>query len=108
MKTHSRCRKCGARHKLARHPIAYFIQPRCHNCGARDWRKDQYRHAVELPQMRAKVGRYRPCHCGGHERGFTYPHRPGSFLCNYQANGEPKTLEQFAEEAKRFEQERFG
>ena len=53
MKTHCRCRNCRDRKKLNKHPLEYFVQPRC-QCGARDWIKDAYRHRVELPLMRQK------------------------------------------------------
>lgn len=85
MKTHTRCRSCNARRKLKMHPDAYQIQPRC-LCGARSWRKDEYRHRVELPQMRAKTGRYRVCHADC----FHHPHRLGSIGCKFHASGEYK------------------
>lgn len=80
MATHSRCRHCGARKKLARHPLEYLNQPRCHNCGSRDWRKDEYRHRVELPQMRNKMGRYMVCHADC----FWFPHRFGCAGCKFR------------------------
>lgn len=79
MKTHSRCRNCLARRKLKKHPDSYAIQPKCTNCGARDWRKDEYRHRVEVVQMRLKLGRYTPCHADC----FHHPHRAGSTGCKF-------------------------
>ena len=95
MKTHARCRHCQARKKLSKHPLEYRVQPRCHNCGARNWRKDEYRHRVELPQMRAKQGRYRACLCDGLiQFKNAHPHRIGCRQCCYQAGGSPKSMEQ--------------
>lgn len=76
---HCRCRTCGARRKLKMHPDAYRLQPRCRNCRSRNWRRDNYRHNVELPQMRSKTGRYRLCpyHCFHHE------HRLASTGCRF-------------------------
>lgn len=71
----------------------YRVQPRC-DCGARDWIKDEYRHRVELEQMRNKVGRYRICDCPGLGKGFTHRHRIGSRGCCYLASGEAKSDEQ--------------
>lgn len=85
MKTHCRCRSCGARRKLKMHPNSYQIQPRC-LCGARSWRKDEYRHRVELPQMRAKTGRYKSCHCDG----YHHAHRTGFGNCKILLSGEYK------------------
>lgn len=82
MKTHARCRHCRHRKKLARHPETYKLQPVCSNCKARDWRKDEYRHRVEVPQMRAHSGRYALCHSC-----FHYPHRIGSTGCIFNADG---------------------
>lgn len=79
--THARCRTCRARRKLEQHPDAYAIQPRC-SCGARDWRKDEYRHRVEKPQMRQKIGRYAVC-----RSCFHYPHRIGSAGCIFKPDG---------------------
>lgn len=81
MSAHTRCANCRARRKLKRHPDAYKIQPKC-LCGARDWRKDEYRHRVEMPQMRLKQGRYAVCHSCVH-----YPHRIGSTGCIFNPDG---------------------
>jgi hypothetical protein len=81
MKTHTRCRHCGSRRKLAKHPLEYRLQPKC-LCGARDWRKDEYRHRVELEQIRLHLGRYALCHSC-----FHYPHRIGSEGCIFHADG---------------------
>lgn len=92
--THCRCRSCGARKKLNRHPLEYRIQPMC-QCGARSWRKDEYRHRVERPQMRAKQGRYRICHCDGLiQFKNAHPHRIGCKQCCYKADGEAKDMRQ--------------
>lgn len=85
MKTHCRCRSCGARRKLKMHPDSYQIQPRC-VCGARSWRKDEYRHRVELPQMHTKSGRYKSCHCDG----YHFVHRTGFGNCKILLSGEYK------------------
>lgn len=82
MKTHTRCRHCRSRRKLPRHPNEYRLQPKCTNCGGRDWRKDEYRHRVELPQMRLKQGRYAVC-----RSCFHYPHRIGSDGCIFNPDG---------------------
>jgi hypothetical protein len=84
MKTHSRCCHCGKRRKLPRHPDEYRLQPKCTNCGARSWRKDNYRHQVELEQMRTNTGRYRVCHSDCH----AHPHRAGSNGCKFDVNFE--------------------
>lgn len=107
MNHHTRCRSCGHRRKLKRHPDEYLIQPRC-ECGARSWRLDNYRHRVELEQIRRGLGRYARCYCSGHALVLGYPHRLGSVWCCYQSNGEPKTLERFEAERKRFEDECLG
>jgi len=83
MKMHTRCKPCRARRKLSRHPDEYQLQPRCTNCGERSWVVDQYRHRVELPQMRAKAGRYRSCHCDG----YHFAHRIGFGACKYHLGG---------------------
>lgn len=54
MKTHCRCGTCGARRKLDSHPDEYRVQPRCVRCGNRNWRRDEYRHRVELPMIRGE------------------------------------------------------
>lgn len=102
MKTHCRCRRCRARKKLNKHPFEYRIQPRC-SCGARDWIRDAYRHRTELQQIREGTGRYVRCGCAGHALVLHYPHRRGSVWCNYQADGQPKTLEQFQAEQNVFD-----
>lgn len=83
MKIHCRCRHCRARKKLSKHPLEYRIQPRC-SCGARDWLRDEYRHRVELVQMRNKQGRYRVCRADC----FHHPHRMGSAGCKFDVDGE--------------------
>lgn len=83
--THCRCRSCGARRKLKMHPDSYQIQPRC-LCGSRSWRKDEYRHRVELPQMRNKAGRYKVCHADC----YHHPHRMGFGDCKFLVTGEYK------------------
>ena len=98
MKTHSRCRTCGHRRKLNRHPNEYQIQPRCNHCGARDWRQDKYRHRVEVPQMRAKTGRYRSCHCDG----YHFAHRIGFGACKYRRDGELKSASQLEYDLLRY------
>lgn len=64
-----RCRKCDARKTLTKHPDAYVRQPRCHNCGARDWR----------PTVR----RQENCACGG----YHFIHRKGSKFCEHHPAG---------------------
>lgn len=81
MKTHCRCRICKARRKLKQHPEDHRIQPKC-LCGARDWRKDEYRHRVELPQMRARTGRYKVCYSDCHH----HEHRAGSTGCKFDGD----------------------
>lgn len=76
---HCRCRTCRARRKLPKHPDEYLRQPKCANCGARSWLRDDYRHRIELPQMRAKTGRYKTCHADC----FHHPHRAGSTGCKF-------------------------
>lgn len=83
MKTHSRCRHCKARKKLNKHPLEYRIQPRCHNCGARNWQRDEYRHRVEVPQMRKGLGRYRVCRSDC----YHFSHRMGFGDCKFDSNG---------------------
>lgn len=83
MKTHCRCRNCRARKKLRKHPLEYRTQPRC-QCGARDWLRDEYRHRVELEQMRNRRGRYQPCHADC----FHFPHRMGSAGCKFDVAAE--------------------
>lgn len=83
MKTHCRCRSCRSRRKLSRHPNQYWKQPKC-QCGAREWVIDQYRHRVELEQMRRKAGRYKVCHADC----FHFPHRMGSGGCKFDVNAE--------------------
>jgi hypothetical protein len=83
MKTHCRCRNCRSRKKLNKHPLEYRVQPGC-QCGARDWIKDEYRHRVELPQMRRKAGRYVVCYADC----FHHPHRMGSTGCKFGSSGE--------------------
>lgn len=83
MAHHCRCKFCMARKKLRKHPNYYKRQPKCHNCGERDWRRDDYRHAVELPQIRGKTDRYRVCHSAC----YAYPHRIGSVGCMFELDG---------------------
>jgi hypothetical protein len=78
-KTHCRCRTCGHRRKLQMHPDSYQIPPKCSSCGARSWRRDNYRHAVEIPQMRNGTGRYKVCYNDCHH----FPHRMGSIGCKF-------------------------
>lgn len=82
MSTHCRCSHCNARRKLPKHPEEYRLQPKC-PCGARRWRMDSYRHRVELPQMRAKTGRYKVCHADC----YHHPHRIGFGDCKFSALG---------------------
>lgn len=82
MRTHCRCRKCRARRKLSMHPDEYRVQPRC-LCGARSWVADGYRSRVEIPQMRAKAGRYYTCHADC----YHHPHRIGFGDCKFSAPG---------------------
>lgn len=88
MKTHCRCRHCDKRRALKMHPDAYRVQPKCSNCGARSWRKDEYRHRVELPQMRRRTGRYRVCHADC----YHHPHRIGSIGCKFNQQGEYREI----------------
>lgn len=87
MKTHCRCKVCRHRKKLKQHPESYRLQPKCLNCGARDWQKDEYRHRIELEQMRLHSGRYRLCHSC-----FHYPHRIGSAGCIFNGDGSYREL----------------
>lgn len=86
MKTHCRCSRCQTRRVLARHPLSYVVQPRCANCGARDWRPDKWMNERNSKAMT----------CRG--ECMHYPHRRGSRGCWYQANGEWKPNEQILEE----------
>lgn len=83
MKTHSRCRHCNHRKKLNKHPAEYLRQPKC-QCGARSWRKDEYRHRVELREMRLGLGRYVTCYADC----FHHPHRLSSHGCKFIRPGE--------------------
>jgi hypothetical protein len=85
-KTHCRCISCRRRKKLKKHPLAYHLQPKCNICGARNWRKDEYRHRVELAQIRNKTGRYKACHCDG----YPHPHRTEFGNCKLMLSGEYK------------------
>lgn len=88
MKHHCRCLRCEARRKLRKHPLEYLRkQPKCHKCGYRLWRRDNYRHAIEVPQMRLKIDRYRVCHADCHH----HPHRMASNGCKFEINGEYRT-----------------
>lgn len=84
MKTHCRCRNCRHRKKLPKHPDEYRRQPKCQQCGAKDWARDEYRHQVELAQIYGKLGRYRVCHADC----FHHPHRMGSDGCKFTVAGE--------------------
>lgn len=87
MKTHCRCRCCGTRRVLRKHPGEYLRrQPKCSNCGGNNWRQDAYRHRVELPLIRTKRGRYAPCYCDA----YHHPHRVNSALCKFVKPGEYK------------------
>lgn len=83
MKTHCRCRSCKHRTKLKHHPLWCIRQPRCKVCGARAWQKDEYRHRVELEQIRNKTGRYHVCHSDC----YHHPHRIGFGSCKYISPG---------------------
>lgn len=87
MKTHCRCRSCKHRTKLKHHPLWYIRQPRCKVCGARSWQKDEYRHWVELEQIRTHTGRYKLCYTC-----FHYPHRMASRGCVYHIDGTYREL----------------
>ena len=106
MKHHCRCAACNARKCLRKHPAEYrnrkvckrckvpnlidagtctvckavlVLGPKCRVCGGRAWRRDEYRHAVELPLMRSRAGRYVPCRSDCHP----FHHRIGSNGCKF-------------------------
>lgn len=66
---HCRCRYCGARRTLARHPDHYARTPPCRTCGRKTWRVDRYRDTVELA--------VKPCTC----HHYSFPHFPGRGWC---------------------------
>lgn len=78
MKTHCRCRKCQARRALPKHPLEYLRQPKCRNCGARDFRVDAWANA------RPWRKRENLCWCDGIWFSIKgAPHRMGCLGCNH-------------------------
>jgi len=69
-RTWTRCRVCATRKVLNRHPDHYIRQPKCHHCGARNWRP-------------VKRNRQRTCNCNG----YWFPHRAGSRCCEEHPEG---------------------
>jgi len=63
-----RCRSCGARNTLKRHPDDYVRDKKCTSCKAvNPYRVDWYRTLGEESKKNT-------CHCDG----LHYPHRKGS------------------------------
>lgn len=75
MKTHCRCRSCGARRVLRKHPTEYTRQPKCGTCGARNYRADLYRMAGKDDRP--------TCHADC----YHFPHRIGSGQCKFLKPG---------------------
>lgn len=118
LKHHCRCLGCGGRRCLKKHPVDYRNRrkcprckqrnhygdavcategcgrclskaPKCRRCGTRKWRRDEYRHAVELPQIRSGTGRYVVCHADCHP----HEHRRASNGCKFDLSGEYRVYE---------------
>lgn len=81
MKTHCRCRSCQVRRVLPKHPDEYLKQPKCRNCGARNYRPDRW--------MNERNNRKHTCNCDG----YHFPHRSGSIGCKFDKHGEYKNYE---------------
>ena len=95
---HTRCRHCDARQALAQRLDWYVTLPVCRAC-AGPLRPDTW--------MNNRNNKALSCRCDGHGPGRNFPHRRGTLWCNYQPNGEWKTLERFTAEAATLEPERF-
>lgn len=78
MKTHTRCQHCRARRALPRHPDAYFIQPKCRNCGHRGFTVDKYRMAGKDKKPTCQSDCYH------------FPHRMGCVGCKFEQDGSYK------------------
>lgn len=75
-----RCRGCGHRRTLPRHPDAYVRPHACWYCKRRSWRVDRFRRMREHQKY--------ACTCGGIEGIYNWagPHRKGSKWCVYSTN----------------------
>lgn len=79
---HVRCRKCGARRVLPRHPDEYLAKPAKCGCGAVSWRPDKWMN-------NRKTGLYgMGCNCAG----YWFMHRRGSLYCWNRADGTQRHL----------------
>ena len=76
--SHVRCRRCGARRTLAKHPDTYMPgrAPRCRGggCRSREYRVDHYRQRHEVGKHAPK-----PCRC----LGYSFPHYRGRGWCDH-------------------------
>lgn len=74
MRYHTRCRKCGTRRVLPRHPDDYVRLPACRVCGAHSFRVDKW--------MMKRDTYGQACTCGG----YWFWHRRGSLWCYENPN----------------------
>lgn len=65
-----RCRACGARRTLAKHPLEYVREPRCPCGGA--YRVDQYRRKFEHKRAGCTCSGF-PWDNGRHRKGSASP-----------------------------------
>ena len=77
--SHVRCRKCGGRRTLPKHPDSYLRKPpRCRTpgCKSHEYRVDRYRETKEIG--------VRGCRCNG----YHFPHHKGRGACLHNQEAE--------------------
>lgn len=82
-----RCRGCGKRKTLRKHPEEYQIIQKCVSCGLKSWRVDKYR-MTKNPKDRGKM-----CFCDG----YYHVHKYGNKYCR---NREDWIIERSLEDKK--------
>lgn len=81
-RVHCRCRKCGARRVLPKHPDEYVRKPANCACGACSWRPDKWMNT-------RKTGlNGEGCLCSG----YWFIHRMGSRYCWRRKDGTDRLL----------------
>lgn len=86
-RTPCRCKSCGTRKTLKRHPDHYIKIPSC-GCGSKNWYIDNYRINIE-----SKLSTENRCDC----IAYNFPHRKTSGYCVHGKLYDPSDENQYRE-----------